>query len=90
MYLGSPAKRHARLEATRESYNAKHGSYWNTSSLNHRGRVDRFDGQFRVPSETLREQRSLNIPRETIDARNAMIANLERDFAPRNEAREAA
>jgi hypothetical protein len=66
-------KRHANLAGTRAAYNAGWDSYNNNTRL----------------SRVLREQRSLNIPRETIEARNVMIANLERDFAPRNE-REAA
>jgi hypothetical protein len=73
IYLGKPAKRHASLAKTRAAYNEQWDSYTNNN------RLDR----------TLREQRSLNISRETIEVRNAMIANLERDFAPRNE-REAA
>jgi hypothetical protein len=73
IYLGSPAKRHASLARTRAAYNERWDSYTNNNRL----------------SRTLREQRSLNIPRETIEARNAMIANLERDFVPLNEARAA-
>jgi hypothetical protein len=67
------AKRHGRLAGTRAAYNEQWGSYTNN------GRLGR----------TLRELRSLNIPRETIEARNAMIAKLEHDFAPRDEARAA-
>jgi hypothetical protein len=66
-------KRHAELGDTRAAHNGRWGSYTNNNKL----------------SRTLREQRSLNIPRENYEARNGMIANLERDFAPRNE-REAA
>ena len=73
IYLGHPAKRHASLVRTRAAFNEQWDSYTSNNRL----------------SRTLREQRSLNIPRETIDARNAMIANLERDFAPRNQARAA-
>jgi len=67
------AKRHDRLAGTRAAYNEQWGSYTNNGRL----------------SRTLRELRSLNIPRETIEARNAMIENLEHDFAPRDEARAA-
>jgi hypothetical protein len=73
-------KRHANLEGTRASFNDEHGSYWN-SPRDNLGRANL--------TKTFRALSSLNIPRETIDARNAMIANLERDFAPRNEARAA-
>jgi hypothetical protein len=72
-HLGHPGKRHASLARSRAAYNEQWDSYTNNNRL----------------SRTLRAQRSLNIPRESIDARNAMIANLERDFAPRNEARAA-
>jgi hypothetical protein len=71
-HLEGPAKRHARLDEHREVYNEKWGSFTNTSQLSTRFRTQ-------WPP-------SLNIPRETIEARNAMIANLEHDFAPRNEA----
>jgi hypothetical protein len=67
------AKRHGRLAGTRAAYNEQWGPYTNNGRL----------------SRTLRELRSLNIPRETIEARNAMIAKLEHDFAPRDEARAA-
>jgi hypothetical protein len=73
-YLEGPFKRHTRLARTRAAYNEQWDSYINNNRL----------------SRTLREQRSLNIPRETIDARNAMIANLERDFAPRRDEARAA
>ena len=52
----------------RDLYNENHGSYLNNASL----------------SRTLRERRSLNIPRETIEVRNKMIANLEHDFSARD------
>ena len=70
IYLGSPAKRHANLTQTRTAYNEQWGSYLSSAKLSRR----------------LREQRSLNIPRETIEVRNNMIANLEHDFSPRDEA----
>jgi hypothetical protein len=66
-------KRHANLAGACTAYNAELDSYNNNTKL----------------SRVLREQRSLNIPKENIAARDIMIANLERDFAPRNE-REAA
>jgi hypothetical protein len=71
--LGSPAKRHANLARTQVRYNEQWGSYTKNNRL----------------SRTLRGLRSLNMPHDAIEARNGMIANLERDFAPRNE-REAA
>jgi hypothetical protein len=73
-------KRHANLERTRASFNEEHGSYWN-SPRDNLGRANL--------TKTFRALGSINIPRETIEVRNAMIINLERDFAPRNE-REAA
>jgi hypothetical protein len=66
-------KRHANLASTRAAHNQAWDSYSSNTKLSRR----------------LREGRSLNIPPETIEVRNAMIINLERDFAPRNE-REAA
>ena len=65
---------HLGLPATRDSYNAEHGSYWNSSSINCVGRVDRFDGQFEVLREKFREQRSLNIARDSI-----LVEKLEQD-----------
>jgi hypothetical protein len=73
-------KRHANLEGTRASFNDEHGSYWN-SPRDNLGRANL--------TKAFRALGSINILRETIEAWNAMIANLERDFAPRNE-REAA
>jgi hypothetical protein len=73
-------KRHANLGETRAAYNDEYGSYWN-SPRDNLGRANL--------TKTFRALGSLNIPQETIEARNGMIANLERDFAPRNE-REAA
>ena len=69
IYLGDPAERHANLARTRADYNGKWGSYWSDA------RVGR----------TLRALGSLNIPRERIEVRNNMIANLERDFGLRDE-----
>jgi hypothetical protein len=65
IHLGSPAKRHANLASTMADYNEQWGSYTNNNTL----------------SRTLRGLRSLNIPRETIELRNSMIDNLQRDFS---------
>jgi hypothetical protein len=46
--LGSPAKRHAQLAASRQSHNEQHGSYWNSSSINYRGRPVVSDTRFGV------------------------------------------
>ena len=73
VYLGSPAKRHANLAKTQADYNERWGSYANNNRLSRR----------------LRELRSLNIPRETIELRNNMVANLERDFGRRDETKAA-
>ena len=73
VYLGSPAKRHANLAKTQADYNERWGSYANNNRLSRR----------------LRELRSLNIPRETIELRNNMVANLERDFDRRDETKAA-
>jgi hypothetical protein len=64
IHLGPPAKRYAMLAADRARYNEQHGSYLNSRSL----------------SKTLRERRSLNIPRETIEARNNMVGRINDDF----------
>jgi hypothetical protein len=73
-------KRHADLARTRTAYNDQHGSCWN-SPRDNLGRANL--------TKTFRALGSINMPRDAIEARNGMIANLERDFAPRNE-REAA
>jgi hypothetical protein len=66
-------KRHANLASTRAAHNDTWDSYISNTKLSRR----------------IREGRSLNIPRETIEVRNAMIINLERDFAPRKESEAA-
>ena len=71
--LGSPAKRHANLESTRADYNAQWGSYTNNIRL----------------SRTLTQLRSLNIPLQIIEARNNMVANLERDFGRTDQTKAA-
>jgi hypothetical protein len=72
--LESPARRHANLANTQAAYNEQWRSYWNS--------------RLRL-SRQLRELRSLNIPPETIELRNNMVANLERDFGRRDETRAA-
>jgi hypothetical protein len=69
VHLEGSAKRHTRLVSTRSTYNEQWASYQNSAGL----------------SKTLRQQRSLNIPRETIEARNNMIAILEQKFSLRDE-----
>jgi hypothetical protein len=54
--------------------NSAGGSFWNSSSINYRGNVDRIYGQHKVLSERFREQRSLNIPRDPI-----LVEKLEHD-----------
>jgi hypothetical protein len=73
-------KRHADLERMRTAYNDQHASYWNGPRDN-LGRANL--------TKTFRALGTINIPRETIEVRDTMIENLERDFAPRKE-REAA
>jgi len=70
--LGSPAKRHANLAKTRADYNEQWQSYWNYGGG---------DFQPAYLSRQLRKLGSLNIPHETIELRNNMVANLERDFS---------
>jgi len=91
--LGPPAKRHAQLAATRQSYNDQWPSYWNLGTAR---RKSDWDFGIRSPkngiagmSETLRELGSPNIPHETIELRNNMVANLERDFGRRDETKAA-
>ena len=68
-----PARNYQRLLAGQAAYNEQSESYMNSVGL----------------SRILREQRSLNIPRETIEVRNNMIANLEHDFGLGREAKAA-
>jgi len=68
-----PRRNYQRLLADQLAHNENWPSYLNNRSL----------------SRTLREARSLNIPRETIEARNNMIANLQRDFGPGGESKVA-
>jgi hypothetical protein len=77
--LGPPAKRHANLAKTQADYNEQWRSYWN---------YGRSGGVARL-SRQLRELHSLNIPHETIELRNNMVANLERDFARYDETKAA-
>jgi hypothetical protein len=74
------AKRHARLASSQAAYNEQSASCWLVRP--------RPDGAVGL-NELYRKNRSLNIPVETIEARNAMIANLECDFAPHDETRAA-
>jgi hypothetical protein len=90
--LGPPTKRHANLASTRDAYNEQWPSYWNVGRTKRGG----WDFGIREPKtgiagigEILREQGSLNIPQETIELRNNMVANLERDFARTDETRAA-
>jgi hypothetical protein len=83
IHLGPPAKRHAQLASTRAAYNEQWPSYWNIGRTKRAG----WDFGIREPktgiagaSEILREQGSLNIPHQTIEARNNMVANLKHDF----------
>lgn len=69
------AVRRASLERTRSDYNDR----W--QSFQTYGRMGL--------SKDIRLRGSLNIPRETIELRNNMIANLEHDFDRRDEARVA-
>jgi len=55
-------------------YNNKWGSFTNNNSL----------------SRTLRGLHSLNIPKETIDLRNNLVANLARDFSRPDDQQTAA
>jgi hypothetical protein len=63
-----PARSYQRLLADQPAHNARWESYLNSVR----------------PGRTLRERGSLNIPRETIEVRNKMIANLEHDFTARD------
>jgi hypothetical protein len=81
-----PPRDYAKLEAAQEPYNAEqHGSYWNSCSLNYRGRVDSIHGGYKsherkaLLSQRLREQRTLNI--RAVEVRNNMVEKLESDFA---------
>ena len=84
-YLYPPAKRHTNLANTQAAYNEQWPSYWNLGATR---RESNWDFGIRSPKngiagvgETLRELGSLNIPHETIELRNNMVANLERDFS---------
>jgi hypothetical protein len=83
--LGSPAKRHANLASTRDAYNEQWPSYWNFGTA----RTQKSEWDFGILNpkngiagigEILQVQGSLNVPHETIELRNNMVANLERDF----------
>jgi hypothetical protein len=65
--------RHANLARTQDAYNAKWASYINNNRL----------------SREMRRLHSLNIPQETIELRNSMVANLERDFGRIDQIRAA-
>jgi hypothetical protein len=62
-------RNYAELARTRAAYNDRHGSNWNSANL----------------TKTFRALKSINIPRQNIEARNTVIANLERDFASSGE-----
>jgi hypothetical protein len=73
-----PKWNYQRLLADQPAHNARLGSYWSLGVAS--------DGTVGL-SKIIRSIGSLNI--KTIEARNHMIANLEHDFSPRDEAKVA-
>jgi hypothetical protein len=64
IHLEGSAKRHARLERTKDAFNKQWGSYWGYGGL----------------GKDMRKRGTLNIPRETVETRNNMVEKLDRDF----------
>jgi hypothetical protein len=64
-------KRHTALAATRETYNERWQSCW---------LVEPGPDNVVGLSKTFRKNRSLNIPRETIEARDHLVANIKHNF----------
>ncbi len=73
--IEQPKRNYQRLLADQGAHNERWGSYWN--SPRNAGRANL--------SKMFRLLRSLNITRETIEARDNMIANLQHDFDRRDE-----
>jgi hypothetical protein len=69
-----PPRDHARLAADQQAYNERWESCWSIGDISGR----------------MRRKCSLNVPREMIELRNNMVANLERDFGHAHDEKKVA